>query len=270
MAHWPYPRLVAHRGGGRLAPENTLAAFEVGLRHGYRAAEVDAVLCADEVPVLLHDSSLERTTDGRGSVAAKTVAELAALDAGSWFHPDFANVRIPTLLQALRHCTERGIWLNVEIKPLAGREARTGQLVAEAVARFWADAGPTDLAAPLLSSFSRSALEAARRSAPQLARGLLFSSIAPDWRQALQALACVSLHCDHRKLTRALAHEITSGGYGLLCYTVNDRRRARTLWSWGVDAICTDRIDLIRATDDPGPTVAGQRRLAKGGWSAKR
>jgi len=253
MAPWPYPRLLAHRGGGTLAPENTLVACEVGSRHGYRAAEVDAVLCADEVPVLLHDASLERTTNGHGSVEARTAGELASLDAGSWFHPDFANARIPTLLQALRHCTERGIWLNVEIKPLAGREVRTGTVVAEVVASFWADAGPANLAAPLLSSFSRPALEAARRSAPQLARGLLFSSVTADWREALRALSCVSLHCDHRRLTRAQAQQITAAGYGLLCYTVNDRQRAKTLWSWGVDAICTDRIDLIGAGDDPGP-----------------
>ena len=85
--------------------------------------------------MLLHDASLERTTNGHGSVDAMTAAELAALDAGSWFHPDFANVRIPTLLQVLRHCTEHGIWLNVEIKPLAGREARTAPLRGTAVPR---------------------------------------------------------------------------------------------------------------------------------------
>lgn len=259
MASWSYPRLVAHRGGGSLAPENTLAACEVGWRHGYRAAEVDAVLSADEVPVLLHDSSLERTTDGTGSVDTKTAAELTGLDAGSWFHADFANVRIPTLVQALRFCNERGIWLNVEIKPVAGHEARTGQVVAEAIASLWADAGPASLAPPLLSSFSRHALEAARHSAPQLPRGLLFGRVAADWREALQALSCVSLHCDHRALTAALAQRIKSGGYGLLCYTVNDRRRARTLWNWGVDAICTDRIDLIRPADDPGPEAARGR-----------
>ncbi|HXY21066.1 MAG TPA: glycerophosphodiester phosphodiesterase family protein, partial [Burkholderiaceae bacterium] len=128
MDRWPYPRLLAHRGGGTLAPENTLVACDVGFRYGYRAVEVDAVLCADEVPVLLHDASLERTTNGRGSIDSKTAAELALLDAGSWFHPDFAHARIPTLEQALRHCLERGIWLNVEIKPVPGKEVRTGQV----------------------------------------------------------------------------------------------------------------------------------------------
>ena len=234
-----------------------MAACDVGLRYGYRAAEVDAVLSADEVPVLLHDSTVDRTTNGRGSVAHKSAAELAALDAGTWFDPQFAGTRIPTLVQALQFCREHGIWLNVEIKPVRGQEARTGQIVAETTARMWSRSGASASATPLLSSFSRVALEAARRSAPQLPRGLLFSQVTPNWREALQALACVSLHCDHRRLTRALAQQITSCGYGLLCYTVNDLRRARTLWSWGVDAICTDRIDRIHPADAPSHKACG-------------
>ena len=253
MSCWPYPRVLAHRGGGALAPENTLVAFDVGLGHGYRAVEVDAVLSADEVPVLLHDATLDRTTNGRGCVDSKTVAELAALDAGSWFHANFARARIPTLEQALHHCLQRGIWLNVEIKPVPGKEARTGQIVAQTIARFWARAAATSVAAPLLSSFSPIALVAAREAAPQLARGLLFSKIASDWRNAMQDLGCVSLHCDHRRLTPGLAQEIRAHGYGLLCYTVNDSRRARTIWNWGVDAICTDRIDRIGPGEYPGP-----------------
>jgi len=253
MSRWPYPRLLAHRGGGTLAPENTLLACDVGFRYGYRAVEVDAVLSSDEVPVLLHDADLQRTTNGHGSVNSKTAAQLAALDAGSWFHPDYAHARIPTLEQALQHCLERGIWLNVEIKPVPGQEARTGRLVAQTIARVWACLPATNLAAPLLSSFSPLALEAAREAAPQLARGLLFSTIAADWRNTLQRLACVSLHCDHRRLTSRLAQQIAAEGYGLLCYTVNDPRRARIIWSWGVDAICTDRIDRIGPADDPGP-----------------
>jgi len=252
MSCWPYPHLLAHRGGGTLAPENTLAAFDAGLRYGFRAAEIDAVLSADAVPVLLHDASLDRTTNGHGSVADMRLEQLALLDAGSWFDARFAGARIPTLLQALRHCNEHGIWLNVEIKPVPGHEERTGRIVAETTARFCAEVGASERALPLLSSFSRAALQEARRAAPELPRGLLFSQIVADWREALQALSCASLHCDHRKLTPELAQQITSSGYGLLCYTVNDPHRARTLWSWGVDAICTDRIDRIGPADEPG------------------
>ncbi len=243
---WTFPRLLAHRGGGSLAPENTLAAFETGLRLGYRAAEVDAVLSADAVPVLLHDETLDRTSSGRGSVARVSAAELARLDAGSWFGPEFAGVGIPTLEQALRFCRERGMWLNVEIKPVAGFEEATGTIVAQLCAACSLHPSAGEPPPPLLSSFSRISLEAARRAAPHLARGLLCTRIPADWRQALVALDCSTVHCDHRHLTQAQAKAVRSGGYGLLCYTVNEPGRAATLRRWGVDAICTDRIDLLR------------------------
>jgi glycerophosphoryl diester phosphodiesterase len=248
--------MLAHRGGGTLAPENTLAAFDVGFAYGYRAAEFDTVLSADEIPVLLHDATLERTTNGSGSVATKTAAQLVDLDAGSWFDARFAQVRLPTLLQALQHCWDRGIWLNVEIKPAPGKEARTGAVVAQTIAGFCADKRLIDPArslwfSPLLSSFAPEALAAARSTAPDLRRGLLFGRVPRNWQSSLHALDAFSLHCDHRKLTRALAQEIRQSGAGLLCYTVNDPARVRELREWGVDALCTDRIDLIRSDGAP-------------------
>jgi glycerophosphoryl diester phosphodiesterase len=255
---WPYARWLAHRGGGALAPENTLAAFDVGLAYGYRAAEVDAVLSADEVPVLLHDATLERTTDGLGSIADKTALELAALDAGSWFDGRFVRVGLPTLVQALQHCWERGIWLNVEIKPVAGHEQTTGRVVAQTIAAFCAEKRRLDPIkakwfSPLLSSFAPEALAAARAVAPELRRGLLYGRVPNTWASALRALDAYSLHCDHRRLTRSLAGKIGQAGVGLLCYTVNDPARAAELRRWGVDAICTDRIDLIRPQEEAGP-----------------
>ena len=87
MAPWPYPRWVAHRGAGKLAPENTLAAFRLGASHGYRAFECDVKLSADGVPFLLHDATLQRTTSGHGRAADLPWSELARLDAGSLAQP---------------------------------------------------------------------------------------------------------------------------------------------------------------------------------------
>ena len=81
---WPYPRWIAHRGAGKLAPENTLAAFRLGASHGYRAFECDVKLSADGVPFLLHDTTLERTTSGQGTASQLTWGELSRLDAGGW------------------------------------------------------------------------------------------------------------------------------------------------------------------------------------------
>ena len=239
--HWPYPRVIAHRGGGSLAPENTLAAIRAGSAMGYTGVEFDVMLAADAVPVVIHDETLERTTGTAGAVAQTPSSALAALDAGGWFGAAFAGEPVPTYTDAARLCLELRLWANVEIKPAAGFEHETGRIVAAASTTLW----QTAPAAPLLSSFSVAALEQARLAAPELPRGLLVETIAPDWRESATRLGCVSLHCDQRHLTAAQAGEILAVGFALLCYTVNDPVRARELFSWGVDAIFTDRLDLI-------------------------
>jgi len=250
---WPYPRVLAHRGGGALAPENTIAAIDVGREFGYRAIEFDTRLARHDVPVVIHDETLERTTDGAGPVAARTAAELAQLDAGRWRAPRFAGTSVPTLDAVLGHCRGHDVWPNIEIKQVTGHEAHVGKVVAGAVAARYRDvvrkhgdrAEHVDPRAPLLSSFSRAALIGARRGAPDLPRGYLVDDVPALWRQELGALGCVSLHTDHALLTRAQAQAVKDAGYWLFCFTVNDPARAREILGWGVDAFCTDRIDLI-------------------------
>lgn len=244
---WPYPRVVAHRGGGSLAPENTLAAFATGAHHGQRMVEFDVKLSADGVPFLLHDDTLERTTNGAGEAGALRFDELARLDAGMWFAPEFAGQRVPSFGQVAACCRRLGLLANVEIKPSKDCERDTGRRVAAHAARFWQDA----VVPPLLSSFSFEALEAARDAAPALPRGLLFTVPPPDWRAQTEALACVSLHVYHETLSAPLVREIHDAGLRVLAYTVNDPLRARELLDWGVDMVCTDRIDLIAPAPAP-------------------
>ena len=97
------------------------------------------------------------------------------------------------------------------------------------------------------------ALEAARSAVPDLPRAWLVDRIPPDWVRTMLQLGAVSLHTNHRRLTRARANEIKKAGFWLFCYTVNDPQRARALLNWGVDAFCTDRIDVI----GPGFASAG-------------
>jgi glycerophosphoryl diester phosphodiesterase len=242
-ANWPYPRVIAHRGGGSLAPENTLAAIRKGKELGFRGVEFDVMLSRDSVPVLIHDETLERTTSGRGAVAQTPSAALAALDAGSWFGAAFSGEPVPSYTEAVRSCLELGLWANVEIKPAAGFERETGKVVAAMSAELWRVAP----VAPLLSSFSIDALEAAAAAAPGLARGLLVEAIPFDWRDAVARLGCVSLHCSFRHLTMAQARAVKDAGCALLCYTVNEPATVRELFAWGVDAVVTDRLDLIEA-----------------------
>ena len=256
MSHfraWPWPRVLAHRGGGTLAPENTLAALRVGVEHGFGAVEFDAMTPLDDVPILMHDATLARTTGQHGDVTARTAAELAGCDAGSWHSAAFAGERVPTLAQALAFCREHSVWPNIEIKPARGDELRTGVAVSRVAAAAYADVlqavagiqGSADARAPLLSSFSIAALEAALGEAPALPRALLVERIEGTWLATIERLGAVSLHVNHRHLTKALAGEVKRAGYWLFCYTVNEPRRARELLEWGVDAFCTDRIDRI-------------------------
>ena len=164
---WPYPRWIAHRGAGKLAPENTLAAFRLGARHGYRMFECDAKLSSDGVLFLLHDATLERTTNGHGAAGERSMGELAQLDAGGWHSRAYAGEAMPTLEALARYCLANGHHLNVEIKPTPGQELATGRAVGELLARIW----PATAVPPLLTSFKPAALTGARETAPALRAG---------------------------------------------------------------------------------------------------
>jgi len=254
---WPYPKVVAHRGGGTLAPENTLAAMRCGLQHGFHAVEFDVMLARDGVPVLMHDAVFGRTVRGVGRVADFSADELAALDAGSWLGPQFAGEPVCTYRQVLEFCRQNGIWMNVEIKPAEGFEVETGRVVAQVTEEFFAAevaahaasgrGAWADPALPLLSSFSFAALRAAQVAAPDIPRGFLTDAIEDDWQERLQELDAVALHTNHKYLSPMQAQSVSQAGYGLFCYTVNKPARAKEILGWGVDGFCTDRIDLIGA-----------------------
>ena len=241
MSHWPYPRVLAHRGGGKLAPENTLGAIRLGASLGFTGVEFDVMLAGDGTPVLMHDQTLTRTAGSVGQVATTPYREIAELDAGRWHGPKWRGERIPTFEQAARLCRELGLWANVEIKPATGYERRTGEAVARLARELWRGAPQ----APLLSSFSPVALAAARSVAPEIPRGLLVGRVPPQWREMLHDLECFSLHCNHRALNLRLAQAVHVAGYPLLCWTVNDRRSARKLLRWGVDCLVTDALKRI-------------------------
>ena len=238
MNDWPYPRLIAHRGGGSLAPENTLVALKLGASLGYRASEFDVKLSRDEVPFLLHDAKLERTTSGRGVAGEFDWPSLAGLDAGGWHSPPFRGERLARLDEVARFVTGGGLMANVEIKPTPGHARETGKAVALACEELWAGARTP----PLLSSFKFDALEAAREAVPQLPRGWLVDNPADEDFAKLERLGAVSLHCSHEAVTPELVGRVHGGGRRLLAWTVNDPERAELLLGWGVDGIITDNL----------------------------
>jgi glycerophosphoryl diester phosphodiesterase len=238
---WPYPRWIAHRGAGKLAPENTLAAFRLGAQHGYRMAECDAKLSADDVVFLLHDATLERTTSGRGTAGHLPWNDLSQLDAGSWHSRQWAGEPLPTLAQLAAFCHANRLLLNIEIKPTPGTEARTGERVAAEAAGLW-DAREVP---PLLTSFQADALDGARRAAPQLPRGLLLDTWTQGWFDTARSLDCVAIVCNQNLWDAAAVQQVQGAGMRCLSYTVNDPWSAERLLQLGTDGIITDRVDLF-------------------------
>jgi glycerophosphoryl diester phosphodiesterase len=231
---WPYPRIVAHRGGGALAPENTLGAIRLGAAMGFKGVEFDVMLAGDSTPVVIHDETVDRTTNGRGEVPKMTYAELSALKIEK-------NETIPTFEDAARLCRELGIWANVEIKPAKGYERKTGETVARLTRELWLGAP----LAPVLSSFSEESLAGARSVAPGLPRGFLVDRIPADWRDTMKRLGCVALHCNYKHLTPELAADIHGDGYAILLWTVNEPDIARQMLALGADSLVTDALDRI-------------------------
>jgi len=241
MTHWPYPRWVAHRGAGRLAPENTLAAFRLGAEHGYRMFECDVKLSADGVPFLMHDATLERTTNGIGLGGDQPWDQLARLDAGSWHSRAHAGEPLPTFENIARYCLANGFFLNIEIKPTPGLEAKTGEVVAHHAERLWRG---TDVP-PLLTSFRPESLQAALQAQPQLPRGLLLDTLWDGCWDHAQQLQCVAVVCNHALWDAATVAKAKGLGLRTLSYTVNDEWAAQRLIALGTDAIITDRVDLF-------------------------
>ncbi|NMP29637.1 glycerophosphodiester phosphodiesterase [Rahnella sp. SAP-1] len=241
MTVWPYPRIVAHRGGGSLAPENTLAAIDVGAQYGHKMIEFDAKLAQDGEIFLLHDDTLDRTSNGWGVAGDLSWQQLVKLDAGSWYGSAFSGEKLPLLAQVAARCAQHNMLVNIEIKPTTGLDEKTGTEVALAARALWKD----QAVAPLLSSFEFDALVAAKKAAPELPRGLLIDEWHPDWQALTDELQCVSLHLNHKLLNAERVKAIKDAGLHILVYTVNSPDRARELMGWGVDCICTDRIDLI-------------------------
>ncbi|EIJ42601.1 glycerophosphoryl diester phosphodiesterase [Beggiatoa alba B18LD] len=234
------PPVIAHRGASANAPENTLSAFRLAAARGAKWVELDVMLSACQTPIVFHDDTLERCSNGVGNVADYAYMQLRRLDAGSWFAPEFVGEHIPSLAETLALLKQLNMGLNLEIKPRQGLEQATTQAIINILKK-------TDLNhLPLLvSSFSPFCLELMRLQLPHVPRGLLVDMLPNSWQTQLKSLDCVSLHCDYHYLKAHQAKAIKTAGYMLLTYTVNQREKAQELFSWGVDAVFSDKPDLV-------------------------
>ena len=241
MSDWGWTGLIAHRCGGALAPENTLAGLGIAARLGCVAVEFDVMLSADGEPLLIHDETLDRTAGVPGSVAALPAAALLATDVGGAFHPAFRGETIPRLSDALARCLALGLSANLEIKPATGFELETGRVVGDLLASM----APILRPGLLLSSFSAEALEVAIERVPDMPRAFLVEAFGATSIKTAQSLGCQSLNLSRQGLSANDVDAIKKAGLRCLVYTVNQPDEARRLAAWGVDGVFSDRPDLL-------------------------
>lgn len=226
--------VYAHRGASAEAPENTLAAFRRAVDAGADGIELDVHLASDGVPVVIHDETLERTTDGTGAVAAQRAARLQTLDAGSWFSPHFAGEPLPTLEETLRLLAGR-LRINLEVK-----ESRSGLAVLDLLRAFPA-------ADVVISSFDHALLTALRRTAPDLPLAVLLE--AGNWRHALARAATLracAFHAHVDLVSRPLLAACRRLQLPVFAWTVDDAGQARALARIGVAGLFTNDPARLR------------------------
>lgn len=246
------PKIMGHRGAKALAPENTLASMKAAAEAGATWVEFDVMLTGDGQPVLFHDDTLERTTGTKGAMARTPLSVVRGLDASRHFTQTYSrragtlfqgrdDCRVPTLEACVACLLELGLTPNVEIKPTAGLAVETAEVALTRLLKLW----PDDRLPPLVSSFERASLAAARRVAPHWPRGFLAEDFPADWRQAMDELGCASMHMYWRRTRRADVAAVKAAGYAFAVYTVNGVRAGRRLLDKGVDCLISDRPDLL-------------------------
>jgi len=242
LSEIPYPIIFAHRGSSLHAPENTLAAFDLALQHGADAIELDAKLTRDEQVIVIHDQSLDRTTDGSGQINSFSLAELKDLDAGSHFDSAFKGEKIPTLEEVFERFGNY-THINVELTNYATSSDQLPEKVAELVSRYHLERRV------LFSSFNPRSLSRIHKILPQVPIGLL---ALPGWKGALARswmnrwIPHQALHPEVHDVTPSLVRKIQRRQKRIFVYTVNTLDEIQTMAEMGVDGIFTDDPPLAR------------------------
>jgi glycerophosphoryl diester phosphodiesterase len=226
--------VAAHRGGAVEAPENTLPAIQGALAGGFDYVEVDVALTRDRAAVLMHDATVDRTTDGHGPVAALTLAQVRALDAGGWFDQRFAGTRVPTLVEFLDVLAQSGKRALVELK---------GVWDAAAVRAFVDDVSARGLERHVaVSSFDARTLAEVARASSVLSRLAIFKRLPADLPAAARELGVSGVVADGTAVHKRpdIIDALHAEGMRIVLYTLNDDAEWATATQLGVDGIITD------------------------------
>jgi glycerophosphoryl diester phosphodiesterase len=231
--------VFGHRGAKAYAPMNTLPAFELALRQGADGIELDVHFSRDRELVVMHDFTVDATTNGHGRVSEMSLAQLRQLDAGSWFGEAFKGVQIPTLGEVFEAVGKK-LFINVEIKVETPDTNGLEQAVAHGIAQF----GLQERV--IASSFDLPVLERFRRFMPDVPIGFLHSSIPSEAEKGkMLDLHFEAVHPHHTLIDSAYIDWAKVNGYRVNTWTVNDPTRAVELRDLGVDGIISDNPDVI-------------------------
>ena len=247
MSKLVIPKVIGHRGAKAYAPENTLASIHTAADLGVEWVEVDVKLTKDSIAIIFHDDELDRCTGVQGLVKDFTYAEIAEMDAGSWFGESFIGERIPTLEDLLNAVLERGLNVNLEIKPCAGREKETAEVALDVATRIW----PDDQPPPLISSFAHVSLETAMDMIDEWPRGFLMDEHLQNWKELAEYIKASTLNINGNTVKQEELDEYLEWGRPILAYTINQPDKARELMRWGVDAFFSDNPDVILDEVEP-------------------
>ncbi len=234
------PKVIAHRGASRIAPENTLASLRAAKALGATWIECDVMLTADNQAIIFHDKTLHRTTNGKGIVANTSYAEIVKLDAGSWFDKKFINERVPTLSAYLQCAVELELGINIELKAASGKEDILAQEVDRQLKRYW----PAHFPAPLISSFSLANLKAMRHCDQAHQLGLVLKRFSFAWKRKARKIKAYSLHFSQKAISKKIIDRALAENLKVLCYTVNEAQQAQQLLQWGVSGVFSDIANL--------------------------
>jgi glycerophosphoryl diester phosphodiesterase len=235
-------RVIAHRGACAYAPENTLASMRKAHAMGAQWVEFDVMLTADGEAIIMHDETLARTTNGGKRAVAETLySEIALLDAGSWFGKQYAQEPVPTLVELLALLKKLKLNINLEIKPTPGKEIETAEKSLALLKQIW----PLAESPPMISSPSEICLRTVYQLAPEFCLGAVIHEWDEPWQVWLSDFACQSVSVNHLILTPERVEDLKKRVKFVLAYTVNDPARAEELYQWGIDAVFSDKPDLL-------------------------
>ena len=235
-------RIFAHRGLNRQAPENTMSAFTLATEKGATWFELDVDVMGDGTVIVIHDTTLDRTTNRTGRYYDLGAADLEGIDAGFWFSPAFAGEPIPTLRTFVDFLNASGTSANIEVKSNEAGKKMTMMLIDNLLTELdRLDEGRE----VIISSFNHVLLARIKEKAPHLSVGCLYETAAlyDDWLSVLELVGADYIHPEDRGLTREKVEAFRDAGFGVNVWTVNSSARANELFHWGATGVFTDIAD---------------------------